>query len=99
MARDKQKGCGLCVLDARKDCGLCFVELHFYLYWETTKTVACVFWIPADCGLCFVELHFYLYWKTTKTVAQDTAKTAACVQKGFYNFYDLEPINVFVDFM
>ena len=27
-----------CVLDSRKDCGLCFVT--FYLYWETTKTVA-----------------------------------------------------------
>ena len=56
-------------LDSRKDCGLYFVQLHFYLYWETTKIVArdaaktvardaaknaaCVFWIPAKTAACF----------------------------------------------
>ena len=74
---------------------MCDSFFHFYLYWETTKTVARETAKTAAC--VFSELHFYFYWETTKIVARDTAKTAACVQKGFITF--ITCIIVFIDFM
>ena len=74
---------------------------HFFLYWETTKTVArdiaktaaCVFWITAKTAGC-------VFWITAKTAAcvfWITAKTAACFQKGFITIITFNI--VFIDFM